>query len=323
MQLSWSVSRDQILHNCERCYYFQYLATAKINSRDKMLQEIAFLKKVKNIPLWKGDAFHTSVAGYLRNLRAGVQPTLAQLTDRIREQMMSEWNFSSNKEFIVNPRGVGKAGGLALFEHVYEVEVEREVSDIIEEVITGLSQFAAWIKDSDVLDSLIAASRIWLEEPVYGPNAPCFYVDRVQVLVKTDLAILTPDNKFEIFDWKTGAPSSFPSKVPNGAEFQVNVYQLWPHLGLGHPLESIQAHLLYIEQESPLLQTFGIDGNLKEQTLASIRRSIDRVKMFAGLHENGQEKLRLCDCDFGFSVNRCKRCKFKRLCQRMVENELV
>lgn len=321
MQVSWSVSRDQILHNCERCYYFQYLAAAKINSRDKMLQEIAFLKKVKNIPLWKGDAFHTAVADYLRNLRAGIQPTLAQLTDRLREQMMSEWNFSVKKDFISNPRDIDKPGGLALFEHVYEVKVEPEVSDIIEGVITGLSQFVAWIDDGNVIDSLKTASRIWLEEPVFGPNAPGFYVDGVQVLVKTDLAILTPDNKFEIFDWKTGAPSSFSSKAPNGAEFQVNVYQLWPHLGLGHPLESIRAHLVYVEQDPPLLQTFGIDGNLKEQTLASIRRSIDRVKMFAGLHENGQEKLRLCDCDFGFSVNRCKRCKFKRLCQRTVENE--
>jgi hypothetical protein len=88
MQLSWSVSRDQTLHNCERCYYFQYLAEAKINSRDQTLREIALLKKLKNIPMWQGDAFHAAIADYLRDLKSGKQPSLDQLIDSLKNQML-------------------------------------------------------------------------------------------------------------------------------------------------------------------------------------------------------------------------------------------
>ena len=321
MPLSWSISRDQTLHNCERCYYFQYLAAAKINSRDQTLKEIAFLKKLKNIPMWQGDVFHAVIADYLRRLRSGIPPSAVQLIDGLKNQMLSQWAFSTSKTYILQPQNIDKPGGLALFEHEYDVPIEQEVTKIIEEVTSWLYHFLAWVDSTNLTILLSSANRIWLEEPVYGPNAPGFHVDGVQVLVKTDLAILTVDNRFEIFDWKTGTPSISISRVPSGAEFQVNVYQLWPHLGLGHPLETVRAHLLYVEPDPPLQRTFDIDGNLKELTLAYVRRSIDRVKMFSGLHENGQEKLQLCDCDFGFSVNRCKHCKFKRLCQRMVEDE--
>lgn len=31
---TWSISRDETFHTCERRYYFQYLAQANSNSRD-------------------------------------------------------------------------------------------------------------------------------------------------------------------------------------------------------------------------------------------------------------------------------------------------
>ncbi len=64
MALTWPASRDQILHSCERKYYFQYLAPARINSSNPILREIAFLKKLKTVPLWKGSLFHEVIAQY-------------------------------------------------------------------------------------------------------------------------------------------------------------------------------------------------------------------------------------------------------------------
>ena len=44
---TWSVSRDQQLQSCERKYFFQYVAEARINSPDPWLRGIALLKKLK------------------------------------------------------------------------------------------------------------------------------------------------------------------------------------------------------------------------------------------------------------------------------------
>ena len=319
MPLTWSVSRDQILHDCERRYYFQYMANAKINSRDSILREIAFLKKLKNIPMWKGDAFHSIVAGYLRRVRQGLFPTVTELFSELEDKMMSEWNFSSSRLFRTNPRAIDQDGGLALFEHEYEDNLDFGVRQIIDDVAAWLYRFMAWSNDTDLIGSLTRADRIWLEEPVYGPNATGFSFGGAQVLVKVDLALQSPDGNFEIFDWKTGNPLSPNWRQLDSAEFQVNVYQLWPHYTFGHSLDAIQGHLLYVVVDPVLQQTFRIDESVREQTLSFIRRSVDRVKQFAGLL--GQEKFCLDDCDFALSPAKCRWCKFKRLCQRMMSDE--
>jgi len=48
---TWSVSKDQALHLCEKKYYFQYLVPAKINSKNTLFREIAFFKKFKNLSM--------------------------------------------------------------------------------------------------------------------------------------------------------------------------------------------------------------------------------------------------------------------------------
>ena len=68
MKNNWSVSRAQVLNTCERQYYFDYLAPARINSRDTTLKEIAFLKKLTNIPMWQGNIFHSVVANSLKRI---------------------------------------------------------------------------------------------------------------------------------------------------------------------------------------------------------------------------------------------------------------
>ena len=62
---TWSVSRDQQLQSCERKYFFQYVAEAKINSPDPWLRGIALLKKLAEAQQKDGhlDAAQTSITG--------------------------------------------------------------------------------------------------------------------------------------------------------------------------------------------------------------------------------------------------------------------
>jgi hypothetical protein len=322
MRVTWSVSRDQTLHVCERRYYFQYLAAARINSRDRTLREIAFLKKLKNFPMWKGNAFHSFVAAYFREARRGAAPKLADLVDELRGRMKREWDFSSSKSFRSNPRAIDQKDGLALFEHEYDVGLgEQDFMKAIQDIEYWTCRFAAWARDNDLANSVRRAARVWVEPRPYGPKAPGFEMDGVQVLAKVDLAVLSPDGKFDIFDWKTGIPSSRPSRQIDQAEFQVSVYQLWPHLAFGHPMDSIGARLVYVATDPVRQQTFGIDRNLREYTLSLVRRSIARVLHFADLR--GGKELSLEDLDFAAFEAACFRCPFKRLCQRALENEWI
>lgn len=318
MPITWSVSRDQALHTCERRYYFQYLAAARINSRDRALREIAFLKKLSNFPMWKGNAFHSLVADYLRAARRGTIPRIAELLDGLQDSMKREWAFSTSRSFRSNPRAIDQHGGLALFEHEYDEDLgEEDFTKAIRDIEDWACRFAAWAEENNLDNYVRTAVRVWIEPRPYGPKAPGFEIDGVQVLAKVDLALLSQDGKFNVFDWKTGIPSSRPSRQIDQAEFQVRVYQLWPHLALGHPLDSIKAHLVYVATDPVQQQTFGIDQNFREYTLSLVHRSIARVLHFADLR--GGESLNVEDLDFAAFEAACRRCPFKRLCQRTLE----
>jgi hypothetical protein len=291
---------------------------ARINSRDGTLKEIAFLKKLTTIPMWQGEVFHSVVANSLKRLRRGESLLSKTWLSSLKKKVESEWTFSESRSFRDNPRLIDKDGGLALFEHEYDEELRGKNSAVILQSLEDLvNRFTTWAEQTDLRKAVQGARQIWIEPEIYGSNAPGFVIDNVQVIAKVDLALLTPDGKFKIFDWKTGVPSSRLSQQISQATFQIGVYQLWPHLTLGYPLEAIEAHLIYFGGDLVQHQTFYVDQNQREYTLSLIRRSIARVLRFG--NSGGEVKLSLEDFDFATSVGACQQCQFKRLCQRVLE----
>jgi hypothetical protein len=318
LPVTWSVSRDQVLHTCERRYYFEYVVSARINSRDQILKEIAFLKKLTNIPMWQGEVFHSVVANSIKRLRRGESLLSKTWLSRLKKKVESEWAFSESRSFRDDPRSIDKDGGLALFEHEYDEELGKKNFAVVLQSLEALvNRFTAWVEHTELRKAVQDARQIWIEPRIYGSHAPGFVINNVQVIAKVDLALLTPDGKFKIFDWKTGVPSSRLLQQFSQAEFQIGVYQLWPHLTLGYPLETIEANLIYFGSEPIQHQKFCIDQNQLEYTLSLIRRSIARVLRFS--NTDGEVKLSLEDFDFATSVRTCQQCKFKRLCQRVLE----
>ena len=318
MPLTWSISRDRTLHTCERQYYYQYLAPARINSRDPILREIAFLKKLKNIPTWQGEAFHSALSDYLKSILQNRNISTDPLLSRVRSRMEREWEFSKSRAFRDDPRAIDQDGGLALFEHEYEEEqsVTACTSSIqfVEQSIVAISE---WAEEVNLPHAIQTASQVWIEPPIFGPNALGYMVDGVKVIIKVDLALLHPDGQFEIFDWKTGKPSTRSTISVDKAEFQINVYQLWPCLALQHPVGSIRAYLVYPATNPILRKDYRIDQNVYEYTLSLVRRSVARVRRFGDTETD--VALHLADFDFAAFAAACKRCAFKRLCQRTLD----
>jgi len=315
---NWSVSRDQILNTCERRYYFDYLAPARINSRDSTLKEIAFFKKLTNIPMWQGNIFHSVVADSLKRIRRGDSLLSKTWLSSLKKKVEKEWLFSETRSFRDNPLLIDKDGGLALFEHEYDAELEGKNSKVILKFLEALvNRFAVWVEQTELKKVVQDAKQIWIEPAIYGANTPGFLIDDVQVIAKVDLALVTLDKKFYIYDWKTGNYSFRPFGQISQAEFQMGVYQLWPHLTLKYPLETIEAHLIYFGSDPVIHQTFQMDLNQREYTRSLIRRSIARVRLFS--NNDDELKLSLEDFDFANSVEVCQQCQFKKLCQRTLE----
>jgi CRISPR/Cas system-associated exonuclease Cas4 (RecB family) len=315
---NWSVSRDQVLNTCERQYYFDYVVSARINSRDPTLKEIAFLKKLTNIPMWQGNIFHSVVANSLKRIRGGKSLLSKTWLSNLKKKVEEEWAFSESRSFREAPQLIDRDGGLALFEHEYDVELEGKNSKVILQLLeTWVNRFTTWVEQADLKKAVQSAKQIWIEPNIYGSHAPGFVIDNVQVIAKVDLALVTPDKKFTIFDWKTGNSSSKLSGRNSQAEFQMGVYQLWPHLTLGYSLESIEANLIYFGSDPVKHETFQIDREQREYTLSLIRRSIASVLRFS--NNDDRLKLSLEDFDFANSVRACKQCQFKKLCQRLLE----
>jgi hypothetical protein len=313
---TWSVSRDAILHTCERRYYYQYLVTARYNSKTPLNREVALLKQLQSIPTWQGHCFHTAVKYWATAQRAGRNPSTHDMLAWLSREMGQQWQQSLS---LVGQCVSRAEGSCRLFEHEYGVGLPINQLECCVAATTGwIDPFLAWAENAGIATAIADAKNCWIEPDTFGANAPGFALDGQHIVVKVDLAVQNQTGAFEIWDWKTGRLHEPNPRRIDPAALQVNVYQLWPHLKLGIPLEKIRAHLVYVAQNPTEDIVHEIDADVREFVLATVRRSIDRVLHFSG-HTGAT--LEIEDFDYALSLGLCRTCNFKRICLRGLEKE--
>jgi hypothetical protein len=310
--LTWSISRDGILNSCERRYYFQYLVNARYNSKIALNREIAQLKHLQSIPAWQGDCFHKAVENWANASRVGNNLSEKTPLDRLRQEMESQWRQSLS---LVGRAAPASDVTCRLFEHEYQVELPADrLETAVAETSGWLNSFLDWANDTGLTTNIRSARKWWIEPDAFGPYAPGFKIEGQQVLVKVDLALQSAHGMFEIWDWKTGKLRESNPRRIDPAALQVNVYQLWPHLQLGIPLENIRAHLVYVAHQPAEDIVYEIDADVREYVLSIVRRSIDRVVHLSG--KKAEVELNIQDFDFAIAPVLCRMCNFKRICLR-------
>lgn len=343
MPLTWSISRENTLEVCERRYFLSYVARPRVNSRAERLRELAVLKKLKTISMWQGEVFHELAAEYLRRGQFSV-PDASQLLAMFVEQMREDWDASASKRYRRPPQrrtrtaeldltleldlgldvGMdqepvsecdGGPGALALFEHEYDLTSGSQLlRDAVAAVELWFERFVAWATTESLLAQIRSARRSWIEPQVFGPGAPGFASGLVQVVTKVDLAFERRDGRFVIYDWKTGPPRpTAPGVIDDDAEYQVTTYQLWPHLRLGIPAESIDAHVVYLGTDPVLLRSYQLDPDTRERVVRRVSRGVRRGLALHGAGDHAP--LEEADFDFAGHPGMCRWCGFKRICQ--------
>lgn len=318
---TWSFSRDQILRSCERKYYFQYLASAYLNSLDPWHRQIALLKKVKNIPMWQGECVHETIADFLSQIQKGKEMRFDELALILKQRMLRDWKFSEKRQFREEPGAVGRFG-VALFEHEYdEVPPETRITDLIAEACKMLETFYQWARQHPTfLSDFKTSKRRWIEPPPWGDGAPGFAVGRVQAVTKVDLAMHLQDGRFQVFDWKTGKrPTTEKGGATNST--QISIYMLWPHRVMNFPLSTISSSLVYLGDEEAQEIKFHLDEELTVETNQIICDSVEQAQRWDHYVKSGRIKIE--NIDFASSVKECRKCNFKSVCRAALTQRVI
>jgi len=313
-QPTWSASRDQQLQTCERKYYFQYHAGARINADDPWQHEVGLLKKLKTVPMWQGECVHWNIAKYLGQLKDGVRPDLTRLQADLQRKVETDWIFSASGKYRSDPRSIDKTG-VALLEHEYgEMPSGITASTVFAEASRLFARFVQWAENAGSLPEKIrTADRIWIEPQAFGPEAPGFMMDSVQVLTKVDFACERVGVSFDIYDWKTGAAPRSKTPFLTSNELQIAIYQLWPQRGMGISADQISSRLVYLGSDPVADYSLKLDEDNTASVLFSVGNSIRLArrweKFFASSH------WRPDDLSYAASPKVCKTCGYKGICR--------
>ena len=151
--------------------------------------------------MWKGATFHSLVAEYLRKVYQRIELLPIDLFDTYEQKMRNQWEFSTNYVSSPNSKVFDQGNGIVLSEHFYQKNPsESFLADAIKDVENWAKRFSTWVENTVLYRDIHQVSQIWIEPQIYGTEAPGFELDGIQIITKVDLAFLTPEGQFNIFD---------------------------------------------------------------------------------------------------------------------------
>jgi len=296
---------------CERRWFLSYGLGAKINSRDRFLREIAFLKKVKPSFMWRGDLVHGVIADVLQQARRGKTIPVDRASVLLEQRAKNQWLESMRRASSGDPRTSLQPEGPILMEHYYEaLNNGLQLDEIISPARQQMMTLYKWIEHHGLLDEMRKTRDVWIEPSLFMPNSPGFSVNDVRFITKVDLALIS-SGFFRIYDWKT-------SLEPRG-EFhlshehrQASYYALWPYFEMNFPVENIEIKVVYAGGDNPKAHEARLVHQDIEDLIADAELIIEATREFLDVDKG----FILEDFDWATSGKACQWCPFQQICQR-------
>jgi hypothetical protein len=196
---SWSVSRDNVLQECPRKYYFNYYGHwgGWLRDAPRRVREIYVLKQLKHRPIWIGQVVHECIARTLQNISRGV-PVLDidEILSITRSLMRQDYRQSIRKSYWQNPKEY-----CGFFEHEYELDVPDEKWRSAAEDVDHCLKVFYGSEEYKKLSETPQGDYLEVEQ------FSSFFVDGVELRIKLDCAN-RENGKIVIWDWKTGKKES-------------------------------------------------------------------------------------------------------------------
>lgn len=302
-EFSWSFSRERVLRECARKYYYAHYglwggwrADAPPRAR-----ELYVLKNLKTRGMWAGTVVHEAIGrsiAHLRNGRAVLPPD--EVVEITLARMRADWVASKRRENRADPkRRVG------LFEHEFGLPVSREewraTAALVESCLRGFYASPLYRRLAAV------APAMWLD----AGDARAFPLDlggeTVRVWVQIDAAYRVGEGGIVLATWRTGRAGAEPKQ----AQLQASVRALYALAAWQVPLEKLRI------VELSLLDGAEHKASVSRADLEAARASIlGSVRdMRALLADPAGNAAREADFPKTADLERCLACPYRRLCR--------
>jgi hypothetical protein len=294
---SWSVSRDSVLRECPRKYYFNYYGywDGWLRDAPERTREIYILKQLKNRATWVGQTVHDCVARTLQNVSRGV-PLLPvdEILSITRNLMRQDYRHSRSGRYRQNPKMY-----CGLFEHEYDVEVtDEQWKRTADEVDSCLRTFYGSEHFRNLRDT---PAGDYLEVERFSS----FYVDSTEIRIKLDCAT-REHGRVVIWDWKTGK-----KEADAGFSVQMGCYALYAREAYRAKLAEIVTRRFDLTHG--VLHEHAVTQPSIDEILAYVRGSIaDMRGLLDDVAGNAAEESK-----FAKVARRsvCLKCNFLRVCK--------
>ncbi len=301
-EFSWSLSRDRVLRDCARKYWFTHYGMWGGWDRraDPRTREIYVLKNLKSRQMWAGTVVHDAIRRSIRLMRNGQEVLPAEEIVHITlSRMRADWVASRRGSNHEDPKR-----NPGLLEHEYGLPVSgAQWRDAADRVAACLRNFYA----SPFFDRLKALPPgRWLESEDLRSFDLALEDDPVRVWVQMDAAFRDEDGGIVIADWKTGR--SRDSADDHRA--QLTCYALYATRAFGVPVERVRL------VEFNLLGNEIIHHRVSAIDIEAARAFIQgSVRDMRALLVDPAENLALEE-DFARTSDPapCRKCPFLRVC---------
>jgi len=291
--LTWSCSRDRLFNDCRRAYYYHYYgawggweASAPEENRKTYL-----LKNIQGVDAWVGDSVHKVIKALIESIKAGSPLGHDQARRKIKEMLVTGWRQSNEKLW---QKHIKK--NLNLFEHYYNKELKPDVLALkIKKAVSSIDNFYA----RGLFDTFSALGR---ESFLAVDELDSFDEGGVRVFAVPDCAI--KDERYVLYDWKTGKPSDKDI-------FQLSFYVLYAGKKWHAAYSDVEIIPVYISDPNSVItpiKPYPIDKIKEHMTLS--------IAAMRGVLLKGRSDAADIDlCPRTDNLRRCAFCRFQAICR--------
>jgi len=301
-ELSWSVSRANLLQECARRYYYHYYLSWEgwkpeaAPSRRKAYT----LKLMVNLDMLAGQIVHDVIREIFDREREGLSTvTCEQARKLARTRLRDAWRQSKDHLWRRSPKRFTN-----LFEHYYGHEVpQSRLESIGEKVDTCITNLFG-------SETFKAIQRAGVKRWLAIDQLDFFEFAGVKIYAVPDFA-LRDGQTVRIYDWKTGKPDA-------NVELQLTCYALFANKRWGVPLDRTVPLAVYLRAG----QTEQIDAT--EERAARLKDYIrttlfEMMRLLRSVEHNvprGMDAFSPTD-----DPARCARCFFQEMCESEPDKE--
>lgn len=302
-EFSWSHSRDRLLGECARAYYWRYYGSHAGWSESAGAEaRLAWqLKHLTTLPSVLGSAVHDEA----RRLAVAVRerrphPTMETMLERVRAVLRAACLSSDVAAFQRDPKG-RKMLRSVYYDGRYDRGEVDAVAAKVEACVRHLYASPIW----DRLAGLAPDSVVLVEA-----NDSVDW-EGTRVYAGPDLAMVGEDGSCEIVDWKTGR-----RREEEGAREQLAGYAWFLQRSLGHTFKEGRwmARAVYLhegEEEQYVITRLDL-----LQAEHRMRESVERMRgLLSDRSANKPRPTEAFPLEHPAFRFRCKRCQYFRLCE--------